>query len=124
MIDELGLYNRALAATEVQAIHAAGSAGKCTSTQPQPCITPANLAGWWRGESDAKDSIGTNNGTFPFGSAFATGKVGQALDFDGVSRVVQVPNAPALNPTNAITLEAWVYMAGPYSGWWIVISRV
>jgi len=87
-----------------------------TSTPAQCLPAPAGLVGWWQGESNATDSIGTNHGTFPFGSAFATGQVGQALDFDGVSRVVQVPDAPVLNPTNAITLEAWVYMTGPYSG--------
>jgi sugar lactone lactonase YvrE len=36
MIDEVQVYNRALTAAEIQAIHAAGSAGVCTASSPQP----------------------------------------------------------------------------------------
>ncbi len=33
-IDELSIYNRALAASEIQAIYNAGSAGKCNELPP------------------------------------------------------------------------------------------
>jgi subtilase family serine protease len=38
LIDEVGIYNRALTATEIQAIYNAGSAGKC-KPQPEPPTT-------------------------------------------------------------------------------------
>jgi hypothetical protein len=45
LIDEASVYNRALSATEIQAIYDAGSAGKCQppiiTTQPQPQV------GYW-----------------------------------------------------------------------------
>ncbi len=33
---------------------------------------------------------------------------GSALVFDGVNDYVNIPNTPALNPTTAITVEAWI----------------
>lgn len=70
---------------------------------------PAGLVGWWRAEDDAADFTGANSGSFPFGAAFTNGVVGQAFDFDGSSRRVSIPDSPALQLTNAMTLEAWVY---------------
>ena len=60
IIDEPSIYNRALSTNEIQAIYNAGSAGKCA-----PACTPApsDLVAWWKGENDALDSVGTNNGT-------------------------------------------------------------
>ena len=39
LVDEVSLYNRALSATEIQAIYAAGSAGKCPPSPMPPSIT-------------------------------------------------------------------------------------
>lgn len=39
----------------------------------------------------------------------ATGKYNGSISFDGLNDEVLVPNSASLNPTNAITLEAWVY---------------
>ncbi|MDB6016774.1 MAG: Immunoglobulin I-set domain protein [Pedosphaera sp.] len=75
------------------------------------CVTPpAGLVSWWQADGDAHDLVGTNNGTLVSGAGFALGKVGQAFNFTGNNQVVQVPNTPALNPTNGFTLEAWVYI--------------
>ncbi|MBI2912643.1 MAG: LamG domain-containing protein [Chloroflexi bacterium] len=41
-VDEVSVYNRALSASEIQAIYAAGSAGKCSS--PTPTATPTATA--------------------------------------------------------------------------------
>ena len=43
MIDELAVYNRALSASEIQAIYTAGSAGKCpTGVAPSILTQPAS----------------------------------------------------------------------------------
>jgi hypothetical protein len=76
---------------------------------PTNCISsPSGLIGWWRAEGNALDSAGQNNGTSVNGASFAAGEVGEAFLFNGTNQVVQVPDGPALNPTNALTLEAWV----------------
>jgi uncharacterized repeat protein (TIGR03803 family) len=73
---------------------------------------PTGLVSWWRAESNALDSVGSNNGTLVNGATFASGEVGTAFSFGGTSNYVSVPSAPALNPTNAISIEAWVYANG------------
>jgi alpha-tubulin suppressor-like RCC1 family protein len=42
-IDEIGLYNRALSAGEIQAIYNAGSAGKCVEIAPPVAVTLLNV---------------------------------------------------------------------------------
>jgi hypothetical protein len=74
------------------------------------CVQPPDgLVGWWPGEGNAFDSLCANNGTFQGTPAFAAGTVGQAFDLDGASRYVDVANSASLNPTAAITVEAWIY---------------
>ena len=81
--------------------------------------TPASFLGlvaWWKAENNAVDSIGTNNGSFINGAAFTNGMVGTAFNLNG-SNYVSVPNAVALNPTNVITVECWLYrsaLVGPF----------
>ncbi len=76
----------------------------------QAC-TPAssNLAAWYKGENNANDSAGFNNGTAQNGAAFAAGRVGQSLLLDGVDDHVSVPHNSNLDITGAITIEAWIY---------------
>ena len=56
------------------------------------------------------DSSGTgNNGTIGGAAArTAAGKIGRAIDFDGVNDLVSVPDANSLDLTTGMTLEAWV----------------
>lgn len=85
---------------------------------PAECLpVPSGLLSWWRGEDNAVDSTSGNDGVLWNGPTFAAGKVGQAFAFNGLGQCVRVPNAPSLNPTNGLTLEAWVWVAGyPASG--------
>ncbi len=71
------------------------------------CVTaPAGLVGWWRGEGDAKDSIGTANGQLA-NVTFASGKVGQAFVFSGNNASVTMADSAALRPAK-LTVETWV----------------
>ena len=56
------------------------------------------------------DSSGTGNpGTIGRrGGRTAAGKIGRAIDFDGVSGLVSIPDANSLDLTTGMTLEAWV----------------
>ena len=73
------------------------------------CFTPpAGLVGWWPGDGNGNDIIGTNNGVLQGGAtATITGEVGQAFNFDGTNSFVQIPDVAALRPTN-LTIETWV----------------
>jgi hypothetical protein len=69
---------------------------------------PTNIVGWWPGDGNANTLVGTNNGVLEGGAtATNTGYVGQAFSFDGTNAFVEIPDAPALDPTN-LTVEAWV----------------
>ena len=51
-----------------------------------PCVTPpVGMVGWWRGEGNALDATGLNNGTAYNNLTYAPGVVGQAFVLDGVS---------------------------------------
>jgi len=56
----------------------------------------------------AGDSIGGNTGILVNGPAWTTGKIGNALDFDGVDDYVNVGTNSALNITGDVTVSAWV----------------
>jgi RHS repeat-associated protein len=69
--------------------------------------SPSGMVAWWQAESNAFDSVGTNNGVLTNGDTFVTGKVGLAFNFDGTNGEVQVPDSSVLKPTN-LTIETWV----------------
>jgi len=80
-------------------------------------IDPNTIMGMWlfdEGEGVvAKDSSGNgNDGELMGNPAWVEGKFGTALEFDGASSYVSVPDSESLNPTAAITLGAWIYPEG------------
>ena len=60
----------------------------------------------------ARDSAGGHNGVV-HGAIWAEGKIGGALDFDGVSDYVSVPDSPELNITGDLTIPQ---IRGMYAG--------
>jgi len=82
-----------------------------TPAPPSCDAPPSGIVAWWPGQGNANDIIGGNNGT-PVGSVgYTNGEVGEAFSFDGTDFLV-VSNQPALNPTNALTVECWAYTRG------------
>lgn len=107
-VDEVDIFNRALAGSEIQAIYNAGAAGK---VNPNCATASTNAVGWWGGDDNVYDLAHTNFGILFNGASYAAGKVGDGFNFDGVNDYLVVSNNVAdLNPTNAVTLEAWVYL--------------
>ena len=81
----------------------------------QTCLQPlAGLVGWWPGDGNADDIVGSNDGMLQNGVTFANGMVGQAFSFNGGGAVVEVPDAPSLNfNTNApISVDLWAFRTG------------
>ncbi len=79
--------------------------------QADGCLPPpAGLVGWWPGDGNANDIIGTNNASLSAtGAGYAPGMVGQGFRLDGTNGYVQVPYTTTLQPGN-LTLEAWVWL--------------
>ena len=72
----------------------------------------------------ADDSSGTgNNGTISGATRTANGRIGAALDFDGVDDQVNVPDANSLDLTNGMTLSAWVNPRALNGAWRTVIFK-
>jgi len=113
LIDEVDIFNRALSATEIQSLYNAGAAGKVNPS----CVSPStNAIGWWAADGNVYDIAHTNLGILQNGAGFGAGVVGLAFSLDGVDDYVQIGNRPDLNPTNAITIETWVYLNSYFNG--------
>jgi concanavalin A-like lectin/glucanase superfamily protein/Big-like domain-containing protein/thrombospondin type 3 repeat protein len=70
---------------------------------------PSGLVSWWRAETNAFDTTGTNNGVLQNGVLFTPGRVGQAFSFDGVNDYVELGNPANLRPTNGtFTIIGWL----------------
>ncbi len=93
----------------------ANAAGSVTSTPAILTVTPAatcgaappGLVGWWPGDGNGNDIVGTNNGTFQGGAtADAQAVVGKGFSLDGTNKYIRIPDSPALRPAE-LTVECW-----------------
>ena len=108
-IDEVALFDRALTAEEAAAMFIAGERGICND-----CIEhPDGLVSWWRGDGNAFDSIGGNDGTLENGATFAAGLVGQAISLPTGNDFVEVPHDDSLSfgATDPMSIAFWAYRA-------------
>ncbi len=101
------------------------SAIACATTLPATGDTDL-LAYWTFDEgtgSIAYDYSGNSNtGTVVLGGGnWSSGMISNALNFDGESTQVTVPNSATLNPVNGITIAAWV---NDQSGGWYDNERI
>ncbi|HEV2695086.1 MAG TPA: LamG domain-containing protein, partial [Verrucomicrobiae bacterium] len=78
---------------------------------------PTGIVGWWQAESNAVDIIGGDNGSVAAGVTYAAGETGFGFNFPGNANVT-IPDEPALNPTNALTIELWVYVRAAVPSHW------
>jgi hypothetical protein len=75
------------------------------------------LSGYWRldettgtvaSDSSGKRNHGTLNG-FTFDTATVSpGKLGNALNLNGTTNYISIPNASSLQPTSALSISAWI----------------
>ena len=130
-IDEVRIYNRALSAAEVAGLYSTGLAK--INTSPRGQLTNG-LVGYWT--FDGPDlSFVTNLATDVSGngnhgrltnmsttSAPVIGRLGQALDFDGVNDQVVIPDSSPLD-VNTMTLSAWVKPTTPANSNYVMIAK-
>lgn len=75
---------------------------------PPVCAPPpAGLVGWWPGDGNANDLIGTSHGTTAGTNGFGAGRVGRAFECSADEQYAVIPNYP--KPTAQFTYSAWVY---------------
>ena len=106
-LDEMSLYNRSLTAAELQSIVLADDQGKCPPPPP-PCLPPVSgIVAWWRGQSNALDSVDSNTGLITSTVTYSTGKVATCFQFS--TGYIRVPAASNLNVGvgPGLTIELW-----------------
>ena len=119
-IDEAGIFGRALTSGRIQAHYWAG-VSQVTASIPtySSAVLADHPAGYWQltdaSGTTAADASGNNNtGTLAGGVTLnqpgSTADGTNSMAFDGSSGVITINNAATLNPTSALTLEAWVYL--------------
>jgi hypothetical protein len=109
-MDEVAVHRRALTLAEVRCVYFAGASGKYPA--PMPCLPPTeSLVGWWRGESNAVDSVQGNHGLmypWPEGS-YTNGQLGSAFAAGpGRYVVVRSPAGLDVGAGPGLTAEAWI----------------
>ena len=114
-----GTYTKTITATD--------KAGNTASASVSFTIDKTHPIGLWHFDegqgTTASDSSGKgNNGTLINGPVWTTGKVGNALSFDGVDDYVNIPNSANLNPTSQITIVFWVN-APSYAYYGMMVSK-
>lgn len=118
-IDDVRIYSKALTANEVQQLYNLGSVkiSKAPRVDPSDNLMRGLIGHWtldgnkinWRTNTATDSSPTLNNATFvniSTTSDIRTGKIGQALYFNGVSSYVEIPRAAA-TVSGAITHAIW-----------------
>ena len=107
-VDEFSYWGSALSAAQIEGM-------------------ASGLLGYWKADEGtglvASDSSGNNNhGALSGGASWTTGKIGQALSFDGQTGTVRIPRNAALEP-QALTVAAWVKRSGTQTSWANVVRK-
>jgi hypothetical protein len=100
LIDEVIIYHRALSESEITNLYNLD-------------ITLQESVAYWKfdegsGSTTSDVTANVNDGTINGANWTTSGKSGNALSFNGNSDYVDIENDASLNPTVAITIEAWV----------------
>ena len=66
------------------------------------------MIGWWPGDGNANDIMGSNDGTPVNGATFAAGLIGQAFSLDGVDDSVSFGNTIGNLGTADFTADLWL----------------
>ena len=113
----------------VRAFDAAGNQGaysnQSSATTP---AAPSGLVAAYAFDTGSgttvTDSSGNgNNGTVANGTWSTAGKYGDALQFNGSSSLVTIPNATSLQLSSGMTLEAWVNPSAVGNNWRDVVYK-
>lgn len=106
VMDAVTFWSRAITTDETDQVYSGGDG------QQYPYINVINiskyLANVYKAESNATDSIASNNGTAQGGLTYTTGISGNAFLFNGTNAYVSLPDN-SMNLTGDWTISLWVY---------------
>ncbi|GMU73881.1 MAG: hypothetical protein AMXMBFR44_0800 [Candidatus Campbellbacteria bacterium] len=119
-LDDIRVYNRLLSANEIKRLYGLGNTTRISKTISVGSIgatADSGLVGHWTFDGkhmtpNVRDTSGqANHGALANFSATTTaiGRIGQALEFDGLDDVVAITHNSVLNPSGSYTVAAWVY---------------
>ena len=128
------------AGTYTVSLTARGSDGTDTKTNSDYiAVSSGGRSGGGGGDSSGlvaaynfEEAIGTtvadasgqgNHGTLSGAARVTSGRFGKALFFDGIDDWVTIKDAPSLDLTTGVTLEAWIYPTDNMSGWHSVLVK-
>jgi hypothetical protein len=114
-IDDVRLYDRALSAEEITRLYDLGGTTHINTTINTNDALENGLVGHWTFDGDLNtqvtDRSGNGNDGYIVGSATSSmvsiGKIGQALEFDGVDDEISLENQEVFDPSSAITISVW-----------------
>jgi hypothetical protein len=91
-------------------------------------VDTSGLVAWYSFNGNANDISGKgNNGTILGGATFQNdrfGQANQAILLDGVNDYVSIPRNSSIEPTNALTINAWITPTRmSNAGWRTLISK-
>ncbi|MBN2018842.1 MAG: tetratricopeptide repeat protein [Sedimentisphaerales bacterium] len=88
----------------------------------------AGMLGWWKFDETegvtAKDSSGNNhNGTLNQDAKWAAGKIGGAVELNGLGGFVRIADEPAFDIAGQVTIACWVnFRSAPYD-WTAIVTK-
>jgi hypothetical protein len=90
----------------------ADSSGDAPSAPDAPAeaclVPPSGIVGWWPADGSFQDLVHGNDGLMIGTVPFVNGEVAQAFSLSGTTNWVSVADAPSLDLTGEITIEAWI----------------
>ncbi|MBN1557053.1 MAG: laminin G domain-containing protein [Lentisphaerae bacterium] len=110
-IDEVGLWNRVLTFEEIGRLYNGGYGYRAFIFEGPENLTAAGLDAYWPLDEAWRyeDATGNGNDLLPLGSpGFAAGKIRQALDLDGASRLYAGNTVGQYYISGTWTVTAWV----------------
>ena len=82
------------------------------------------LVSWWKGEGNANDSVGGNNGSAQNGVGFEGGYVGQGFRLDGVDDYINIQSTASLEAIKSGTsIEGWIKPEVPNTSRGYIVGR-
>jgi hypothetical protein len=122
-----GTYNATVTVTATTA----GATGSPKTIAVTLTVAPpgsSGLVGAWgfdetTGGSAVDASGNGNTGTITGAARSTAGKYGGALSFNGTSDWVTIPDAPSLDLTSAMTIEAWIRPTAVGTAWRTVLLK-
>ena len=105
IIDEVGIWNRELSASEVTELYNSGS-----GLQYPTGILPLwnDLLAYYTADNTPNDALGNYNGTLTNGATYGTGIINQGFSFDGVNDYVDFGNNLDFDGSTPFSISCWV----------------